>query len=125
MAIFERRGYLIRLGDILPFRVALLRVGLAGLEEAIDLAALVNGISVIGRASDGSDSSSLEAMVGWLLKKLYWWLAFFWNFSPLATKNTPRVIKYTRKDRPPEQSVGYIVQTVHPTFGLVYGRSRI
>ena len=29
---------------ILPFRVALLRVALAGLEEAIDLAALVNGV---------------------------------------------------------------------------------
>ena len=51
------------------------------------------------------------------------WL--FWNFSPLATKNTPRVIKYTRKNQPPEQPVDYIVRTVRPKFGLVYGRSRI
>ena len=47
---------------------SLLRVALAGLEEAIDLAALVNGVSVIEGASDRSDSSSLKAMVGWLLK---------------------------------------------------------
>ena len=53
---------------ILPFRVALLRVALAGLKEAIDLATLVNGVTVIGGASDRSDSPSLEAMVGWMLK---------------------------------------------------------
>ena len=61
---------------ILPFRVVVLRVALAGLKKAIDLAALVNEVSVIGGASDRSDSSSLMTMVGWLLKNDTGGLAF-------------------------------------------------
>ena len=34
-------------------------------------------------------------------------VGLFWNLSQLATKDTPRVIKYARKNKPPEQPVDW------------------
>ena len=52
-------------------------MALAGLKEAIDLAALVNGVSVIEGASDP----------WWVVvEKLYWWLGFFGIYLSLLLK---------------------------------------
>ena len=73
-----RHSRLVRLYSpqpILRFRVVLLRMALAGLKETIDLAALVSRVSVIG------GTSSLEAIVGWLLENHIDDLAFLEFFS--------------------------------------------
>ena len=75
-----------------------LSIFLARLEkDATDLAAMLDGVLRLAGLSDRSESSLLGAMVTWLLKNKLNYLKDQWEkfLSPIATKNTPSITRYT------------------------------
>ena len=65
-------------------------------EDATDLAAMLNGVPRLASLSDRLESSLLGAMMTGLLKNKLNYLKDQWEkiLSPIATKNTPSIIRY-------------------------------